>query len=208
MLNPQELTNLIREKLHVKRGDCLPFTGWDKDITRNELGDIMREAGFKIGAEIGVRKGDYSKILCERIPDLKIYCIDPYIPYRGRRPDQEKMDALFAHAQNNLKNFNATFVRKTSMEAVNDFEDGSLDFVYIDAMHEFDPVMLDIIHWTPKVRIGGIVAGHDYIDAYDCGVINAVRAYTFAHCINEWYLTWERISKNLEFPRSWFWVRK
>lgn len=208
MLNAQELTNLIRSKLHVKRGDCLPFTGWDKSITRNELGDIMREAGFKIGAEIGVRKGDYSKILCERIPDLKIYCIDPYIPYRGRRPDQEKMDALFAHAQNNLKNFNATFVRKTSMEAVNDFEDGSLDFVYIDAMHEFDPVMLDIIHWTPKVRIGGIVAGHDYIESYDCGVINAVRAYTFAHGIHEWYLTWERISKNLEFPRSWFLVRK
>lgn len=208
MLNPQELTNLIREKLHVKRGDCLPFTGWDKGITRNELASIMGEAGFKVGAEIGVRKGDYSKVLCERIPGLKIYCVDPYIPYRGRKPDQEKMDALFAHAQNNLKGFNATFIRKTSMEAANDFKDGSLDFVYIDAMHEFDPVMMDIIHWTPKVRVGGIVAGHDYIEAYDCGVINAVRAYTFAHGIHEWYLTWERISKNLEFPRSWFLVRK
>lgn len=208
MLNAQELTNLIRTKLHIKRGDCLPFTGWDKTITRNELAGIMGEAGFITGAEIGVRKGDYSKTLCEKIPNLKMYCIDPYIPYRGRKPDQEKMDVLFEYAQKNLSDFNVEFIRKTSMDAVKDFEDESLDFVYIDAMHEFDPVMMDIINWVPKVRIGGIVSGHDYIESYDCGVINAVRAYTFAHSINEWYLTWEKSSGELEFPRSWFWIKR
>lgn len=206
-MNASELNALIRGKLRVKRGDNLPFTGWNKDFSRNELASLMNEAGFRYGAEVGVRKGNYSRILCENIPGLKILCVDPYIPYRGRKPDQAKMDAIFAHAQENLKDFNATFIRKTSMDAVHDIKDGSLDFVYIDAMHEFDPVMLDIIHWTPKVRIGGIVAGHDYIESHDCGVVNAVRAYTLAHNIYEWYLTWEKPSGDLEFPRSWFFVK-
>lgn len=196
-----ELTKLIREKLRVKSGDCLPFTGWNKLISRNELADIMQEAEFKVGAEIGIRKGDYSRVLCERIPGLKISCVDPYIPYRGRRPDQEKMNMLFDYAQNNLKGFNAVLVRKTSMDAVKDFKNESLDFVYIDAMHEFDHVMMDIICWAPKVRHGGVVAGHDYVESYNGGVINAIRAYTQAHNINEWYLTNEIIP-------SWFFVKK
>lgn len=206
-MTPEQLTQLIRDKLHIKHLDCLPFTGWDRSVDRNGLAEIMGQAGFKVGAEIGVRKGHYSKVLCEKIKGLKIYCVDPWASYRNRRPTQEQADAIFETAKSYLKDYDAVFVRKTSLAAVDDFEDGSLDFVYIDGMHEFDYVMTDIICWTPKVRIGGIVAGHDYVDGFACGVVNAVRAYTYAHHITEWYLTYD--VKGEEMPvNSWFWVRQ
>jgi predicted O-methyltransferase YrrM len=42
------------------------------------------------------------------------------------------------------------------------YTDGSLDFVFIDAEHKYEFVMMDIISWLPKVKQGGVIAGHDY----------------------------------------------
>ncbi len=49
------------------------------------------------------------------------------------------------------------------MDALEDFEDNSLDFVYIDGDHNFKHISEDIYEWTKKVRSGGIVSGHDYL---------------------------------------------
>lgn len=193
---------LIWNKLHIKRNDTLPFTGWNKNATRTTLAEIMSEAGYKVGAEIGVRHGTYSLILAKTIPNLKLKCIDPYAPYRGRRPSQERQDLIFAHAKKILEPYDVEFLRMTSMDAVKLIPDGSLDFVYIDAMHEFDPVMMDIISWAPKVRVGGIVSGHDYAQGYQVGVVRAVDAYTYSHNINNWYIV------HGEGNPSWFWVKK
>jgi hypothetical protein len=61
--------------------------------------------------------------------------------------------------------------------------------VYIDANHDFDSVMMDLILWSRKVRSGGIVAGHDYDRSHMKGVVPAVDAYTKAHGIQEWFIT-------------------
>jgi predicted O-methyltransferase YrrM len=60
-----------------------------------------------------------------------------------------------------------------SADAVKNYEDESLDFVYIDADHEYEGVKRDIELWFPKVKKGGVIAGHDYIEGWD-GVIKAV----------------------------------
>ena len=74
------------------------------------------------------------------------------------------------------------------MDAVKMFKDRSLDFVFIDANHAFDYVMQDLIEWTKKVRIGGIVSGDDYYpfkkgDQSFAGVVEAVDSYRKAHDI-------------------------
>ena len=61
------------------------------------------------------------------------------------------------------------------MDAVKFFDDKSLDFVYIDGNHEYSYVMEDLIFWFEKVKINGIMAGHDFGNRE--GVYSAVNAW-------------------------------
>ena len=42
--------------------------------------------------------------------------------------------------------------------------DNTLDFCYIDADHSYDSVKNDLDIWLPKIKINGIICGHDYIE--------------------------------------------
>ena len=53
-------------------------------------------------------------------------------------------------------------VRTTSVLAASQYADNSLDFVLIDANHDYEPVKEDILAWLPKVKSGGVLAGDDY----------------------------------------------
>ena len=197
---------IIWNKLGIQRGDTLPFTGgsdrqpWNFTATRVTLAEIMAEAGYKVGAEIGVERGVYSQVLCQKIPGLKLYCVDPWQPYGISDARRER--SAFRSAQAVLAGFNVEFVIKTSWEASKIIPDRSLDFVYIDAMHDFDNVMTDLILWVPKVKVGGIVSGHDYAPYWQFGVIQAVNTYTKAHNILNWYLVMG------DREPSWLWVNK
>lgn len=57
---------------------------------------------------------------------------------------------------------------------VNDYEDRSLDLVYIDAVHTREEVLDAIDRWWPKLKSGGVMAGHDFA-TYFPGVAQAVR---------------------------------
>lgn len=192
------INKAIWTKMRVKRGDTLPFIGWAKECTRVGLAQLMGELGFKRGVEVGVQAGIYSEVLCQNIPDLELFCVDPWGPYN--KQSATRSEEYYQIAKTRLSKYNATLIRFPSMDAVKGFKDGELDFVYIDGMHEFDPCMLDIINWATKVRPGGIVAGHDYCQYYAGGVIRAADAYTLAHSIPMWYVTRDR-------EASFFWVK-
>jgi len=168
--------------------------------TRRTLAELFNQMGYKAGAEVGVQEGVYSEILCQSIPGLQLKAIDTWAPFSHH--DQAFQDDMFARARKRLEKYTVEFIKKPSIEAAREIPDGSLDFVYIDAMHDFDNVIMDIIAWTPKVRRDGIVSGHDYEHYYSCGVSHAVDAYVRAHNIGMYYLTPK------DPPRSWFWVRR
>ncbi len=65
-------------------------------------------------------------------------------------------------------------IRGLSHEAAHSFKDGTVDFVFIDAAHDYKSVSQDIEAWLPKVKPGGIMAGHDYDEYYKYGVVAAV----------------------------------
>jgi predicted O-methyltransferase YrrM len=198
-MTPREVDNLIKSTFRVKRRDTLPFTGWLKS-TREDIAKLYNTLGFKVGAEIGVQRGGHAMMLLDTVEGLKLYCVDPWKAYN--RISQEKMEGVFENCKKRLKDRNAELMKMTSMEAVKHFDDFSLDFVYIDGLHEFDSVMRDVMHWSRKVRPGGIVAGHDYFPFYQSGVIPAIDAYTRAHNINDFYIT------TADDYQSWFWVQK
>lgn len=55
------------------------------------------------------------------------------------------------------------------------YGDQSLDWVYIDADHHYEPVCQDIDAWLPKIKPGGVISGHDYCEYPGFGVIQAVK---------------------------------
>ena len=157
---------------------------------RGLLAELFKEAGFTTGAEIGVRKGKFTRHLCKANPDLHMLCVDPWMPY-GKFYSAERQERIYNTCLKTLEGYNVTIIRKASMDAVNDIPLESLDFVYIDGDHTFDHVMEDIIHWSQRVRSGGIIACHDFHYGSNVDVVEAVKAYTRAHHIDPWYVTKE-----------------
>jgi len=189
----------------------------------NGLTELFNELGFKVGAEIGTSKGRYAKWLLLRVKGLKLYCVDPweiyddYVEYNNKET-KETCDNFFEQTKERLDGLNAVLIRKFSMDAVKDFEDNSLDFVFIDGNHSFEYAVEDIAKWEKKVRIGGIVSGHDFWRSIElkkvwvdnptamerlklCQVKDAVLGWTFANQIKPWFVL------NSNKNSSWFWVK-
>lgn len=187
-VNINALHNKMKLEFGVKRRqNCMPLSATLGG--RDRLAKFLGENGFNRGAEVGVKKGEYSEILCSYNPNIELYCVDVW-------------DKPIYHnkAIRRLEKYNAKLIQKYSLDAVNDFGDRSLDFVYIDANHTFDHIVCDIVFWSRKVKKYGIVACHDYFAHSFGGVMKAVDAYTHCHSINPWYVT-------LELWPTAFWVK-
>jgi len=187
------------------------------DCSRKEFPDFLVEMGYKVGAEIGIYKGEYTERLCKA--GLKMFAIDPWIEVEGQGGSNRKarQDFLYGHACRTLAPYDCTVIRKTSMDALQVFPDESLDFVYIDGDHSFRYIAEDICEWTKKVRIGGIVSGHDYFNTIAsarkliCQVKSVVDAYTKVLGITNWYV-FGQVDPEDEPDRkerflSWMWVK-
>lgn len=140
----------------------------------------LAEMFYGIGVEVGVANGDFAtKILTHNLVNL-LYGVDPYEPHQGYT--DYTRGTTFNNMRKNsieqLKPFGArhAFIYRYSMDAVKDFADDSLDFVYIDANHHYDQVMEDITEWTKKVKKGGFVAGDDYIKEVEQAVLEYCEA--------------------------------
>lgn len=190
------------------------------DTIRDELPSFFKQLEFTTGAEIGVYQGQYTKKFLEL--GLTMYGVDPWEVYpdyshkRGRNMD--KQEKLYQETMQTIGHYpNFHLVRKKSMDALKDFKDKSLDFVYIDAHHGFKYVTEDIWEWTKKIKKGGIIAGHDYgvlrrkkstYDMYNNHVKYVIDSYTQATLIPRWYVLGSRRPKpneQWEPWRSWFW---
>jgi len=188
------------------------------NMGRDNLGGLFRELGFKTGAEIGVASGRFSKSLCKGNPEMLLYCVDAwkiYPPDYRDYLDQTILDRAYADAQKRLTNFNVEIINGWSMDVVKKFDDASLDFVYIDANHEYPYVTMDIIEWSKKVRSGGIISGHDYYESTrkrsKCHVIPAVQGYTRAYRIVPWFVIGTKAKTPgmiRDTSRSWMWVKE
>jgi len=152
----------IANKYKLKNSPIIEIPG----VGRDDLANLLQELDFKTGVEVGVFRGIYSELLCKANPKMKFYGVDPWKPYvlntKIDPAPQEFYDKKHGEVCLKLAGYNYEVIRKTSMDAVKDFEDESLDFVYIDGDHEYKHVIDDITEWSKKVCKGGIVSGHDY----------------------------------------------
>jgi len=187
--------DFIRRRYNLKGTEPFYKIGYSRHF---EMPKLFRRLGFTKGAEIGVAEGFFSERLCQLMPELKLYSVDPwenypeYLDYHGINLEEK-----YQLAKIRLKPYTCEIIRKYSMDAVKDFADESLDFVYIDAAHDFNHVYEDIRAWHQKVKKGGIVAGHDWGKRKNYGVVKAVTRWMARRHISpliifakEWYPSW------------------
>jgi len=152
---------------------------------REEIGNLLNALGYSKGAEVGVQYGKFARIILSSwgghltmVDAWKEFSKEEYV-------DLANVSELthlrnMAWAVENVQPFIGRYeiVRALSYEAANRHADKSLDFVYLDADHSYAGVMKDLKAWSPKVRNGGMMCGHDYLDAKipegDFGVKSAV----------------------------------
>jgi hypothetical protein len=117
-----------------------------------------------IGAEIGTFKGENAKSILKILRIKKLYLIDPYEKY-----EEYKKDTAYSYLKNaeieakkRLIKYRdkIVWIKKNSVEALKDIPN-DLDFVYIDGNHSYEFVKKDMKNYYNKLKIGGILAGHD-----------------------------------------------
>jgi len=129
---------------------------------------IATGRSYKRGAELGVAAGRFTAHLLQQIPDLHMIAVDLWAPTPDRFQCSGNYDS-WPHEEHYRKYVARTepyadrvkTLRMSSVDAAALVKDGSLDFVFIDADHSYEAVKADIAAWSPKVREGGLIAGHD-----------------------------------------------
>jgi predicted O-methyltransferase YrrM len=200
LLSKTDPHNIIKKSLQIKDGYMHPYVGKRRGQDRRMMYRIFKLLGYKNGVEIGVFQGNNALDICESIPGVKLTCIDPW--QKMFHYSQKRMDGFYTQCIEKLKEHDVTFMRTTGADASKVIKDDSLDFVHIDAMHDFDSIMADLICWVRKVRPGGAISGHDYFFDGGVGVIQAVSAYTQAHNINNVYIINDKKGRP-----SFFWIK-
>lgn len=123
--------------------------------------------------EVGCYMGEstnlfYNNLKCE------IYCVDPWEDFINNNLKVMKMNEIEKiFDQNTMNNKNIKKIKSNSEIASKLFNDKSLDFVYIDANHDYEYVKKDIEIWRHKIKKDCFIGGHDYHKDW-MGVIAAV----------------------------------
>ena len=136
----------------------------DSDPLNLLVNDYLIGKSNLIGIEIGSFAGESAEIFLKSNAFKILYCIDPW------EPNFDPNDAT-SRLMSNIENiFDSKFkdnqiikkIKQTSDNAINLFENESIDFIYIDGCHQYEYVKKDIENYFPKIKHGGIISGHDY----------------------------------------------
>ena len=122
---------------------------------KGEIASILQEERLKVGVEVGVFKGGFSRwMLSTWNACVSYYMVDLWAPQdHYRQMDAASLDENLQRmetARNNVAPWakKATLIRNSSVSAAAQFADGSVDFVYLDARHTYDAVRADLAAWV------------------------------------------------------------
>mmetsp|Transcript_47461 Transcript_47461/g.88813 ORF Transcript_47461/g.88813 Transcript_47461/m.88813 type:complete len:400 (-) Transcript_47461:20-1219(-) len=177
----------------VRLGDLITADDFRSKTLGVLLDDLRRPRPHKLRAvEIGVHHGHVAVELLTRHPSLRYLGIDPYKGYYETRQVRTNSGdfgdiANYRHTLQRLRRFGrrARLCRRSSLRVARlgavkacqvDWPVKNLDLVFIDGVHDFRSVSTDLHHWASRVRVGGIVAGHDY-RLGDLDVVRAVHRH-------------------------------
>lgn len=118
-----------------------------------------------VGVEVGIGNCLTSRNILDNLDIKKLYLIDRNKP-------------TTKHATEVLNDERVVFLQGDSLNMLKNISE-ELDFIYLDASHEYNYVIREIEIGLPKLKVGGILGGHDY---EQIGVVSAVNTFI----INLW----------------------
>ena len=128
-----------------------------------------------VGVEVGVFKGKLSAYLLHEMPNLYLNMVDFWTAF----PPEENIADDYHHTLTQTEMDGCMYVagistlfaenrrkmwKGKSVDMAKEIEDESLDFVFIDAGHTYEECLEDLEAWYPKVKKGGLISGHDYLN--------------------------------------------
>ena len=148
--------------------------------SRNQFGSFLNNRGLlSLAVEIGTHRGDYARIFLDTWKGAKLVCVDPWSIPEGYEAQAKILEEVwgsktrgedYQSAVEKLKihglgtpEGRVVLFQGLSLDAVIEFEDESVDFVYVDGDHRYLEVHTDLRNWWYRLRKGGVLAGHDFI---------------------------------------------
>lgn len=175
--------------------------------TRNELPGLINKLGLIRGVEIGVWKGEFSEFLLKNCPDLHLTLIDCW----QQQPDEIYFDIMNQPEiiqeqcyQETVNRMNKYPGRYEIIRGFSDIEGIDLesrgwvfDFIYMDGNHSYEATKRDLEIWYEMLVVGGLMSGHDYLDADNAcgsrfGVKSAVDEFIQKKNISDFFVTDEQ----------------
>jgi len=162
------------------------------------LAELLKDKINPVGLEIGCSEGDTSIFLLSSNPNLRLISIDPYVEYLDWNGNQlNDRPNLFHKTKKRLSSYSNRFVliRDYSDNAISQFENESLDFIFIDGLHTYEQVKKDCENYYSKIKPGGLFSGHDY---------NTIPAVNKA--VNEFAFS---VNRNIMTAQHdvWYWLK-
>lgn len=136
-----------------------------------------------VGAEIGVRAANFSRIILNIVKPSRLYLVDCWraqdVPDDiGRKAHRRTKKVALAQVAPEVAAGIVKVLAMFSRKAARHVPDESLDWVYVDAGHMYHECLDDLRVWYPKVKHGGIITGHDYVENVPyLGVCRAVKDF-------------------------------
>jgi len=183
--------------------------------TREEIPLLLKYLKLnKVGAEIGVQTGIFSDIILRKSNLILLWSIDcwehqknpKYLDVANHGNLRQKY--YLWKTKKRLKKFkNRSKILKAYSHEIPKKYDflNNLDFVYIDADHTYEGCKKDLKIWYPRVKQGGILAGHDYFNGNIKGAKNVGVKKAVDELIKQ---TKEKLHvTQKDFPKSWFIIK-
>lgn len=154
---------------------------------------IINDNNYKKVLEVGCAYGFHTKQVISNTNIESYTMVDPYVPY-SNDVFSDSVQNVYRDGSETLSNFDQflnivmeelsehkekiTHIRKPSVEAAKEVEDGSLDAIFVDGDHSYSAVKEDLQAWWSKLRVGGTLCGDDY---WMSDVARAVHEFASEH---------------------------
>ena len=138
--------------------------------TRNDIAGYCEDSKFKVGAELGVKLGEFASHTLSQWTSCTTYVLVDLWAHQVNymdiaNTDDEEQEKTMKTALSTLEPFRDKLevCRNYTTVCATQYPDDFFDYVYVDARHDYKGVTQDLDAWWPKLKDGGIFSGHDYV---------------------------------------------